>query len=961
MRPRPRIPRPAAPMTARPCSAGVALAAAVLCAAAAGGGPDVAADPEAAFFETHIRPALVEHCLECHGADADPPGGNLRLDLRAGWELGGDSGPALAPGEATPGVLMAALRYESSEMPPDGKLPDEVIGRFAQWIAAGAHDPRGGTLDAPERREYAAGDPDGWAFTPPRLEPVPAVQNDAWPRTAADRFVLAKVEAAGLTPAADAAPAAAFRRLHYDLAGLPPEPDDLAAFVADPSEENWAAAVDRLLASPRFGRVWGRHWLDVARYADSNGSDFNATWPDAWRYRDYVVDSFNAGVPFDRFVVEQIAGDFLPAATDAGRARNTVATGFLALGTKMLSERDKEKLALDVADEQIDTVGRSLMGLTLGCARCHDHKFDPVPARDYYALAGIFASTKVFEGEIIEYVSDFPRVPLPDDPAAKAARERHAAAVKALAADLAAATRERDEVELGLGGDAVPVDSAGADLVGGWSVNTYTKPYVGDGYLSDGDAGKGEKTATFAATLPAGGTWEARLFYSPGGNRATDVPVSLHAGGDRTAAVVDMRRPGGVAGRAVVLGRFEAAAGDAVAVVVSNAGTDGYVLADAVAFVPAGAGGAVDSSALAAADAEVARLTEELKSLKNAAPPGAPVAFAVTDLPAENVADAALRIRGESSKHGDVIPRGFLSVCGNHEPAELTGSGRLELARWVVSPDHPLTARVFVNRVWGHLFGRGIVRSADNFGSLGTPPTHPELLDHLAVRFADSGWGVKRLVRELVTTRTYRLASAHPAAAAADPDNDLFARANRRRLTAEALRDATLRLAGTLDETRPAGSPVAGFDRLAVDTASGKPTGPADLSASTAPSLFLPVIRNELPAGLAAFDFADPEAVVGVRPSTSGPAQSLFLLNAPQIRARAAAAGARFGGSPGTRAGRVAALYTAALSRPPAAAELRRVTAFLDESAARDPGGERAAWADLAHVLICSAEFRFLD
>ena len=943
-------------MLTRPLAAGLAC---VLVGPAAVGAEEADAAGRA-YFETHIRPALVAHCLDCHGADADPPGGNLRLDLRAGWELGGDSGPALAPGEATPGVLMQALRYESSEMPPDGKLPAEVIAKFERWIADGAADPRGGTLDHPEEKAYAAGDPGGWAFTPPILEPVPDVADAAWPRTEADRFLLAKMEDAGLAPAPDAAPAAAFRRLHYDLAGLPPDPEDLAAFVADPTDARWAAAVDRLLASPRFGRVWGRHWLDVARYADSNGSDFNATWPDAWRYRDYVVDSFNADVPFDRFLIEQLAGDLLPADTDAGRTRQTVATGFLALGTKMLSERDKEKFDLDVADEQIDAVGRSMMGLTLGCARCHDHKFDPVPARDYYALAGIFTSTQLHEGEIIPYVSDFARVPLPEDPAVKAARERHAAAVKRLTGTLAAAKTDRDLITLGLGGDSVLVDDAEAETRGEWSSSTYTKPFVGRGYLTDGDSGKGEKSLTFAAALPADGPWEARLFYSAGGNRATNVPVTLHAPGGETASVVNMRRPGELAKRATVLGRFAAAAGDEVAVFVANAGTDGYVLADAVAFVPVGVEGELDPAALAAADAEVERLAAELKSFEAAAPPAAPVAFAVADFPAENIGDAALRIRGDSAKRGPVVPRGFLSVCGNHEPGALTGSGRLELAAWVTSPDHPLTARVFVNRVWGRLFGRGIVRTADNFGALGAPPTHPELLDRLAVRFVRDGWGVKRLVRDLALSRAYRLSSVQPEAAAADVNNDLFARADRRRLTAEALRDTTLHLAGRLDETRPAGSPVAGFDRLAVDTASGKPTGPVEIDRLTVPSVFLPVIRNEVPAALAAFDFADPERVVGVRPQTSGPAQSLFLLNAPQVRRRAAAIGDRFRDRPGTTGERLAGLIRAAFSRDPRPGEPGRLAGFLRESAGRT-GDPAAGWRDLAHVLVCSAEFRFLD
>ena len=472
--------------------------------------------------------------------------------------------------------------------------------------------------------------------------------------------------------------------------------------------------------------------------------------------------------------------------------------------------------------------------------------------------------------------------------------------------------------------------------------------------------GKGEKSLTFAAALPAGGLWEARLFYSAGGNRATNVPVTLHAPGGETAGRVNMRKPGDVAGRAASLGRFGAAAGDEVAVVVDNDGTDGYVLADAVAFVPVGGDGIPDPAALTAAAVEVERLDRRLERLKSDAPPAAPVAFAVADFSAEKIGDAALRIRGDSGKRGPVVPRGFLSVCGDHEPAELSGSGRRELAAWVTSPDHPLTARVFVNRVWGHLFGRGIVRTADNFGALGTPPTHPELLDRLAVRFVRGGWGVKRLVRHLVLSRAYRLSPAHPEAAAADVDNDLFARASRRRLTAEALRDATLHLAGRLDETRPAGSPVAGFGRLAVDTASGKPTGPVEVERLTVPSVFLPVIRNEVPAALAAFDFADPERVVGVRPRTSGPAQSLFLLNAPQVRRRAAAIGDRFRDRPGTIGERLAGLIRAAFSRDPRPGELSRLAGFLRESAART-GDPAAGWRDLAHVLICSAEFRFLD
>ena len=916
-----------------------------------------AAEPDAAkraFFETKIRPVLVERCLECHGAESEPPDGNLRLDLKAGWQTGGDSGPALTPGDAAGSVLMGALRYETYEMPPDEKLPAHVIADFERWIADGAVDPRGGTLDQPDETPAVRPEADGWTYTPPHAEPAPAVENAAWPRTVADRFVLAKVEAAGLEPAPDAAPAAAFRRLHFDLSGLPPEPDDLAAFLAEPSDANWRAAVDRLLASPRFGQTWGRHWLDVARYADSNGSDFNATWPDAWRYRDYVVDAFNRDLPFDRFLTEQIAGDLLPADSDEQRTRQTVATGFLALGTKMLSERDKQKLTFDVADDQIDTVGRAAMGLTLGCARCHDHKFDPIPTREYYALAGIFASTKTLDGEMQKYVSDFVRVPLPEDPAAVAARAEWGLSRDLLKNEVAHAKNKLDEARFGWL-DAMVVDDSEAKAVGDWKDSMYAKSFVGSGYLTDGNTGKGEKSLTYTAKLPHAGRWEARLLYSASGNRASNVPVEF-AG---RSVTVNQRKKGPLFDRAASLGTVDVVAGEEVKVIVRTTGTNGYVIGDAVAFVPVDALNAKIRPDVAAAEKEHERLAEALEAMEANAPPAAPTAFGVTDRASEEVSDTAIRVRGEAGNEGEVVPRGVLSVCGGESIEIAAGSGRLELARWITRPDHPLTARVFVNRVWGHLFGRGIVRTVDNFGALGAPPTHPELLDRLAADFVADGWRVKPLVRELVLSRTYRLGSAHPGASTADPENDLFARANRRRLTAEALRDTTLHLAGRLDEAPPGRSPVAGFGRLAVDTQTGKPTGPVDVQSLTVRSVFLPLIRNELPDALTAFDFADPEAVVGVRPETSGPAQSLFLLNAPQVRDRAEAAGERFRGLAGSRGEKVAALYRAALSREPTAAELDRATRFLNDAAARD--GEAGAWTDLAHVLFCSAAFRFLD
>ncbi len=599
------------------------------------------------------------------------------------------------------------------------------------------------------------------------------------------------------------------------------------------------------------------------------------------------------------------------------------------------------------------------MGLTLGCARCHDHKFDPIPTRDYYALAGIFASTKTLDGEMQKYVSDFARVPLPEDPAATAARATHAAALAA--AKLAVADAEAVVKATGLfANGAMVVDDRDATLVGAWKRNSYSKPFHGRGYLSDDDAGKGTKSATFAATLPTAGLWEARLLYSANKNRASNVPVTFRSPDGSTETTVNQRETGAETGPSTIVGQFDASvAGAKVSVVVRTDDSDGYVLADAVVFAPVTDVEQTDPAETAAANAALADATATLKALTANAPPPAPTAFGVMDFADARVGDTAIRVRGEARQEGEVVPRGFLSVCGGG-PAEISaGSGRLELARWVTRPDHPLTARVFVNRVWGHLFGHGIVRTADNFGALGAPPTHPELLDRLAADFVADGWQTKPLVRRLVMSRTYRLSSVNPDAAAADADNDLFARADRRRLTAEALRDTTLHLAGRLDETPPGVSPVAGFARLAVNVQTGVPTGPAEVASLTVRSVYLPLIRNELPDALTAFDFADPEAVTGVRPRTNGPAQSLFLLNAPQVRDRAAAAAERYRSRPGTLEERVAGLYRAAFSRDPRPAERDRAVRFLEEVTARN--GEAKAWTDLTHVLFCSAEFRFLE
>ncbi len=350
-----------------------------------------------AFFENKIRPALAQHCYKCHSTEAKSVKGGLLLDTKEATRQGGDSGEAVIPGDLQESLLLSAIRYEDYEMPPSGKLPDAVIAAFEKWVAMGAPDPRGGetiapsTIDVEQGRQF-------WAFQPLQLSPLPEVTDEQWPRTEVDRFVLSRLEGEGLRPVRDADRTTLIRRLSLDLIGLPPTLAEIDAFVNDESPQALDAVVDRLLESEQFGERWGRHWLDVARYAESIGRTRNYPFSDAWRYRDYVIDAFNADKPYDEFIVEQLAGDLLPHDTDQQRQEQLIATGFLALGSHDLNERDEKVFEMDVVSEQIDTTSRSMLALTVGCARCHDHKFDPIPTTDYYALAGIFKSTELLNG-----------------------------------------------------------------------------------------------------------------------------------------------------------------------------------------------------------------------------------------------------------------------------------------------------------------------------------------------------------------------------------------------------------------------------------------------------------------------------------------------------------------------------------------------------------------------------------
>jgi len=782
------------------------------------------------FFEKKIRPVLVAQCYECHSAKAKIVQANLYLDTREGLRRGGDSGPAVVPNEVGDSLLVEALRYENFEMPPKGKLSDAVIADFVKWIELGAPDPRDGKSATPKTIDVAAGR-NHWAYLSPQLTPPPAVRDAAWAVTPIDRYLLAAMEAKQLHPAPDADSYTLVRRLYLDLTGLPPTPDEVETFVTDASPQAVERLVDKLLASPRFGERWGRHWLDVARYAESVGKEKNSPYRMAWRYRDYVIDAFNADKPFDEFIREQVAGDLLPSKSDAERDEHLIATGFLAIGPKALSERDVEQFYLDIADEQLDATCRAFLATTAGCARCHDHKFDPIPTADYYALIGIFRSTDPLSGMIRPY-------------------------------------REFSY------GRTVPLSSK-------LTTQPDRSQAVGD-EIAAIDAERIQMSSDYrAANRKDGGNPERKADYD--------------------------RR-------------------------------DGALLA------------------------RISELVAEIEAVdKTERDGGARFTMGVRERP--KPADFAIRIRGELADLGPVVPRGFLSVLQNDRtpPVDRNQSGRLQLAEWIASRDNPLTARVFVNRVWQHLFGKGLVTTVDDFGAVGDVPSRPELLDYLALQFMDEGWSVKRIVREIVLSRAYRLSNRHDGRAfAADPDNRLLWRFDRRRLEAEAIRDAILAASGRLDLERPVGSRVLTL----ANTELGAPARTVG-DGLVCRSVYLPLLRSGVPEALALFDIADPSLVVGRREVTTVAPQALFLMNSGFILDEAGAMAERLlERTDLSDAERVDYAYRLTLARPAGETERREALEFLaatPTTVAKTPVGvRRAAWTGLCQSLFGSAEFRYV-
>lgn len=752
-----------------------------------------------AFFESKIRPVLIKHCFECHAKDSKKIGGKLRLDNREDFRKGGESGPPMVAGKPGESLIIHALKWKDDlEMPPKAPLAETVIADFEKWIAMGAPDPRVPEKPIPVAKPVPTATT-LWSFQPIQSPPLPPTKNRQWGVTPVDQFVLARMEQAGLTPTADASPGELIRRLSVDLLGLPPTFEQSSSFQKDFSEQGQQAlerVVDHMLASPQFGEQWGRHWLDVARFGESNGNDGlsrNPTFPHAWRYRDYVIDAFNEDMPYDQFLTEQIAGDLLPASNDIQRDRQLVATGFLALGSKPAKAMN-ENFEMDVIDDQINVVSAGVMGLSVACARCHDHKHDPIPTRDYYALAGIFKSTESL-----------------------------------------------------------------------WGV-----------------------AANEALTAPA-----------------TDLHVLQSA--------AHVAPPEG----------FK----ETVLVLDSNTG-------------------------------------KPKPPPKPKWPVDTPLAMGVRDR--KESVDCRINLKGDSKSLGDQVPRGFLTACvmpGEPVIQEKSRSGRLELAVWLTRRDHPLTARVMVNRVWHHLFGQGIVTTPDDFGVYGSRPSHPDLLDYLATRFQNQGWSVKRLIRDIVLSRTYQLSSsAADALVTADPDNLWMSRHLRRRLDAETIRDAILQASNDLTLVPGAGSIIRHRDIL-LNLA-------GDLhEASPHRSVYLCRLRNSPPPELSAFDLPDGVAVAGKRDVTTLPTQALFLVNSPFVLDQSRRLARLLISQPAIEdLVRAEIILRRVLGRPPGPGEVDRALAMIQDVDAElklqgtTPNLRiEMAWSAYVQALFATNEFRYVD
>lgn len=941
--------------------------------------PLQAAD-KADFFEKRIRPLLVEHCYECHSADKKIKGG-LRLDTQEGWKIGGDTGPAIKPNQPDGSLLIKAISYTDRdlEMPPKNKLAAADIEALRQWIAEGAVDPRTGDAPVVTQPKHKAPDVitgrQFWAFQLPKDVPIPEVHNQKWPRQTLDHFILNRLEKEKLQPAPDASPEVLGRRLYYDLIGLPPTPEELDQFVAAmASETGYEKMVDKLLTSPHFGERWGRHWLDMVRFAESSGGGRSLPFKDAWRYRDYIIESLNQDVPLDRLITEQLAGDLLPSKNSAEKRRNLIATGFLALGPTNYEEQDKHMLRMDIVDEQIETVGKAFLGMTIGCARCHDHKFDPIPTKDYYALAGIFRSTGTIKN-YVDNVAHWVEAPLPLDGEAEQQMQTRETRLAALKTSIDTAKGNLKKLQpkpetLDKTSPIPPekirgvvVDDAMAKRVGDWKASTVYPTYIGDGYTHDKNENKGACTLTFVPVIPKSGRYEVRFSYTSLNNRAKNVPITIfHADGEATVHVDETETPP-IDSRFVSLGQYRFEKNGEGYILLTNEGTKGFVTADAMVFIPVeeldkeeAKTGKKQKPELAKAEALVKSLEKEMKAF-TASGEVRPEAMSVQE--GKDIADCAIHIRGSIHNLGEIAPRGFLSVANYEQPLSFSPkeSGRRELANWITSAKNPLTSRVLSNRIWMWLFGEGLVRTVDNFGITGELPSHSELLDRIALDFMNDGWSLKRTVKRYVMSRAYRMKSQSPSVA--DPDNRLLSHQCRRRLDAESIRDSMLMVSGAID--LQFGGSTAKASAIDPNTDVAQNLEYSFVFTDSRRSIYTPAFRNKRLELFEAFDFADINQTIGKRNSSTIAPQALYFLNHPFVMDQSRKAAERLLKSSGGDETLITLAYRQTLGRIPTERELPLAQSFVQISGSDTPETRQDNWAQFIQCLFASVDFRYLN
>ncbi len=955
----------------------------------------LAATPkQAAHFESKVRPVFVDKCLACHGEKQQQ--GGIRLDKPISSSLA----KRVAEAVEYKGII---------KMPPSGKLPANELAALSTWGRAGGPWPSKSGVATKKQL---------WSFIPPKMPALPKVKNASWAKSPMDLFVLAKLEEKGLKPAPAADKQTLIRRATFDLTGLPPTPEEVDAFLADKSPKAFEKVIDRLLASDAYGERWGRHWLDVARYADSNGLDENLVYRNAWRYRDYVIESFNKDVPIDRFFQEQIAGDLLPGAGD----NQIIATGYLALGGKMLAEDDPQKQELDIIDEQVDTLSKGMLGLTVGCARCHDHKYDPISAKDYYSMAGIFKSTKTMDKFTV--VAEWHERPIgPKEPQEKlkqiqesiktktATRDKiRSEERKALEAKLqpqkdqyVAAAKLQVEADKELASLKPALTARDGRLPAG-SVLFEAEDFAGGNVAKDGggygsgigiiqNGGTYPNVVEYNVTVEKAGPYQLDLRYASGENRS----VRMYVNGRLALNAAARENTGGF------YPQHQKWIAEGIIPLVAGVNRlkferDSYFPhIDRVALVPKpGMNLTLASTASGLIPEVVSKIADQLRNgaeLKIELPENAdrlfpkerakqiddlereinqlvdsrpviPHAMSVSDAPAKTL---KVHLRGSYLTLGEDTKRGAPAALTASYPLTIPAekSGRLELAKWITGAKNPLTSRVFVNRVWRWRFGRGIVGTVDNFGVLGDLPTNPALLDWLALTFiSQDKWSLKSLHKRMMLSSTYQMSTKYDARAASlDPDNQLLWRFNRRRLEAEAIRDSIFFVTGQLDRKK-GGSMLNLPDRAYVTTTESGQTVDYD---SPRRAVYLPVVRAAVYDVYTAFDFGDPTVMNGDRPSTTVAPQALFMLNASIVlSATKAKAETLLKDTKKTDLDRIVALFRTCYGRRPTTAEVSRSRQYLQKfKAAYERANSKTpdlhAWQSLCKSVIASNEFIYVE